>query len=87
MGPRRCALELGYWGSNDVRLKQEFSLRQGFVAAGYTEGQTTRKPDGATLTFFKDGLSVSVFLMPTRSTRPSPFRKATSMQFHVTGRP
>ncbi len=76
-------LELGYWGGADTRLKQELSLRESFVGAGYKEGDTKQEKESRTLTFYKDQRAVNVFLMPTHSTRPSPFRKATMMQFYV----
>ncbi|MEZ4374650.1 MAG: hypothetical protein R3B07_27790 [Polyangiaceae bacterium] len=76
-------LELGFWGGSDMRLKQELALREAFVAAGYTEGPTEKKEESITVTFYGKDQIVNVFLMPTRSTRPSPFKKATMMQFNV----
>ncbi|MCA9626055.1 MAG: hypothetical protein KC766_00245 [Myxococcales bacterium] len=76
-------LEVGYWGAKEMRLKQELALRKSFAEAGYTEGDTEQKKDSTSIMFWKDGRGVSILLMPTHSTRPSPFRKATKMVIKV----
>ncbi len=76
-------LELGYWGGEDTRLKQELMLLDKFVLAGFTEGEITRDGDTTSIIFYKDGDALSVLLTEGRADPPTPFRSSTIMQVNI----
>lgn len=75
-------LELGFWGGDDARLKQELVLRTAFTKAGY-KGDTTDTDIGTSIMFFKDGGAISVHIFETRPQSTMLFRSATAIDITV----